>query len=240
MKQFLIILCLLVTLLSTLTYAAEETMPSTKKVIILLGPPGSGKGTQGARLSKELGLPHISTGDLFRENMKNETELGKKARAFIDKGQLVPDEIVLNMLFDRVSKPDCAKGYLLDGSPRTIPQAEAIDKFLGNTKIVALDLEVKDDVIVKRIAGRLSCKACGHIHNKYFSPPAAEGKCDKCGSALTQRSDDNETVVQERLKVYHAQTKPLIAFYKKKNVLVEINGEEQPDVVFKKLLAAVK
>ncbi len=154
----------------------------------------------------------------------------------MDKGLLVPDELVLEMLFDRVAKPDGVHGYLLDGFPRTIPQAEALDQYLGNTKVIALDLQVKDEAIMKRITGRLTCKQCGHIYNRFFSPPAAEGKCDKCNSELTQRSDDSEAVVKERLKVYHLQTEPLIEYYSKKNVLFHVNGEDQPDVVFKNLL----
>lgn len=213
----------------------------TKKVIILLGPPGSGKGTQAARISKELGTPHISTGDLFRENLSKKTELGQRAKGYMDQGKLVPDELVLEMLFDRVAKPDCAKGYLLDGFPRTIPQAEALDKALGKeTSIIALDLQVRDELIVKRITGRLTCKQCGHIHHREYSPPSNDNICDKCGGELIQRSDDTESVVKERLRVYHEQTKPLIAYYEKKNILVHINGEEKPEVVFKNLMNALK
>lgn len=241
MNKLLIVLCLFVSLFSSLIYATEDSMPATsKKVVILLGPPGSGKGTQAVRLSKELGIPHISTGDLFRENFSKNTPLGQKAKSYMDKGQLVPDELVLEMLFDRVAKPDSAHGYLLDGFPRTIPQAEALDKYLGSTKVLALDLQVRDEAIMKRITGRLTCKQCGHIYNRFFSPSATDGQCDKCGGELTQRSDDSEAVVTERLKVYHLQTEPLIEFYSKKGVLFHVNGEDQPDVVFKNLLNKAK
>lgn len=209
-----------------------------KKVIILLGPPGSGKGTQAVKLSKQQGIPHISTGDLFRENMSKNTPLGQKAKTYIEKGQLVPDGIVLDMVFDRVSKKDCEKGYLLDGSPRTIPQAEALDRLLKDEKVIVLNLDVSDDLIVKRISGRLTCSKCGNVHNLYFSPPA-EGKCEKCGSELVQRQDDAAPVVLERLKVYHEQTKPVISYYNKKKVLTTINGEKDPDQVFISLLKYV-
>lgn len=236
MKLLILGLYLFVSSLGLVVYAAEGT-PKGMKVIILMGPPGSGKGTQAIRITKELGIPHISTGDLFRENISNKTDLGKKARTFMDAGKLVPDEVVLDMLFDRVSRPDCAQGYLLDGFPRTIPQAQAFDASLSkNTQLIVLNLEVKDDVIIKRAVGRLSCKECGNIHNIYFSPPVKQGICDKCGGELVQRSDDKEEVVKERLRVYQAQTKPLVDYYSKKEVLISINGENSPDVVFKDLM----
>lgn len=212
-----------------------------QKVIILLGPPASGKGTQASRLAKEYKLPHISTGDLFRENIQKNTELGKTAKSYMDKGQLVPDDLVLDMLFDRVSRPDCQNGYVLDGFPRTIPQAEAFDKRLSKSAdVIVLNLEVADETLIKRTSGRVSCKQCGHIHNIYFSPPKAEGKCDKCGGELVQRADDKPEVVKERLKVYHAQTKPLIEYYKKQGKLVSIDGEKTPDQVFTDLKSAIK
>jgi adenylate kinase len=240
MKLIFLGLCLFISSFGLSVYAADPVQ-STKTVIILLGPPGSGKGTQAAGLTKELGIPHISTGDLFRENISKGTELGKKAKSFMDAGKLVPDELVLEMLFDRVSRPDCIKGYLLDGFPRTIPQAEALDlKLTQNSKVVALNLNVSDDLIIKRIEGRSSCKDCGHIHNKYFSPSAKEGICDKCGGELIQRNDDNAEVVKERLKVYHEQTEPLVAYYSKKGVLANVNGEKAPEEVAKDLLQQYK
>lgn len=210
-----------------------------RKVIILLGPPGSGKGTQAVQLSKKLGVPHVSTGDLFRENLSKNTELGKRANAFIEKGLLVPDAVVLDMLFDRVSKPDCIHGYLLDGFPRTIPQAEALDGKLNGTQAIAINLNVPDDVIIKRIGGRLTCSKCGHIHNLFYSPPKEKNKCDKCGSNLIQRKDDGPDVVTERLRVYHTQTEPLVDFYAKKGILTHIDGQQNPEVVFAQLLKIV-
>lgn len=235
--QFLILslICLAVPLL-----VYSQTVQQ-QKVIILLGPPASGKGTQASRLAAELKIPHISTGDLFRENIKNNTELGQQVKSIMDAGKLVPDEIVLDMLFDRVARPDCANGYVLDGFPRTIPQAESFDKRLSDKqKVIVLNLDVKDETLIKRTAGRLSCKACGHIQNKYFSPPAKDGVCDKCGGELVQRPDDKEEVVKERLRVYNAQTQPLIAYYTKQNKLKTINGEKSPDQVFAELKAAIQ
>lgn len=238
MQIFILALCLLMTMGAVLHSHEEKILP---RVIILLGPPGSGKGTQAVRLSKELGIPHISTGDLFRDHLSRNTDLGKRVKSYMEKGQLVPDELVLDMLFDRTSKPDSAKGYLLDGFPRTIPQAEALDKQLGkNANVIALNLQVRDEAIIKRMAGRLTCKACGHIHNKFLAPPSKEGACDKCGGELYQRSDDAANVVEERLRVYHAQTKPLIDFYKTKGVLIEINGEEAQEKVFSDLTRALQ
>lgn len=213
-------------------------MTLQRKVIILLGPPGSGKGTQAVRLAKQLQIPHISTGDLFRENLSKGTELGKKVRTFMDAGHLVPDALVLDMLFDRISHLDCALGYLLDGFPRTIPQAEAFDSRLtAHDDLIVLNLDVADDVIVKRIAGRLSCKQCGNIHHKDFSPPKVAGKCDKCQGELIQRPDDRAEVVKERLSVYHTQTEPLIAHYAKKKVLHTFNGEQAPNTVYEELIS---
>ncbi len=214
-------------------------MSKVQNVMILIGPPGSGKGTQAVRASKELSLPHISTGDLFRENLKKDTDLGKKVRSFIDAGKLVPDELVLEMLFRRISREDCAKGYFLDGFPRTIPQAEALDSFLsGTANVLALNLKCSDESVIKRISGRLTCKSCGHIYNKYFSAPKTEDQCDICGSSLIQRPDDHENVVEERLRVYKKQTEPLIEFYKNEKVLVDIQGENRPDIVYHDLIKA--
>lgn len=244
MQVLILGLTLAVTCVGSLLLAEDTSTPKTNslpRVVILLGPPGSGKGTQAVRLTKELGIPHISTGDLFRENIGNGTELGKKAKSYMDAGKLVPDEVVLDMLFDRVSRPDCAKGYLLDGFPRTIPQAEALDKFLkGKAELVVINLDVPDEAIVKRISGRLTCKDCGNIQNRYFSPPTEDGKCDLCGGELTQRADDKPEVVMERLRVYHAQTAPLVDFYSKQKVLTTINGQNNPETVYQDLLKAYK
>lgn len=241
MNIVMISICLLALLFGVALYASETGSAQARKIVILLGPPGSGKGTQAVRLSKELGLPHISTGDLFRDNLSRNTALGQKAKTYMESGKLVPDEVVLEMLFDRVSRPDCQKGYLLDGFPRTIPQAEALDKHLTkNDHVIALDLEVKDESIIKRISGRLTCKTGGHIQNKYFSPPKKEGVCDVCQGELVQRADDSADVVKERLRVYHEQTEPLISFYQKKGVLKQVNGENDPETVYKDLLKNLK
>lgn len=233
-------ICLCVLSIAAVSAAQAAGTTTDKTVIILLGPPGSGKGTQAVRITQKLGIPHISTGDLFRENISKNTELGQRAKSFMDTGKLVPDEVVLDMLFDRVSKPDCDKGYLLDGFPRTLPQAEALQKHLDKgTKLIVLNLEVPDDVIVKRAAGRLTCKVCGNVHNIHFSPPLKEGLCDKCGNALITRTDDKPEVVAERLRVYRSQTLPLVDYYKKKGVLHSVDGTQKPDDVFNALMKAM-
>ncbi|MFT5289736.1 MAG: adenylate kinase [Planctomycetota bacterium] len=205
----------------------------TPKIIVLLGAPGAGKGTQAARLSAACGIPHVSTGDLFRANLKQGTALGEKARGFMDQGLLVPDELVLDMLFDRVSAEDCASGYLLDGFPRTLPQAEALDGRLGDASgVQAVNLEVEEETIVLRASGRLLCHGCDTIAHRKFKPPAKEGVCDFCGGELYQRDDDKPDVVRERLRVYHDQTAPLVGYYQSKGILSAINGERTPDEVF--------
>lgn len=223
-------------------YAVMENSQSTKQVIILLGPPGSGKGTQAKRLTQLLSIPQISTGDLFRENINKNTSVGQKAKGFIDAGKLVPDEVVLEMLLTRVSQTDCANGYILDGFPRTIPQAEVLDQYLFTQQAQqrVLNLAVSEDVVIKRISGRLSCQKCGNIHNIYFSPPTIEGKCDKCGGDLIQRSDDRPEVVKERLRVYTEQTEPLIKYYDKKGVLITLDGEQNPEVLFQQIAPFVR
>ncbi len=200
-------------------------------VVVLLGPPGSGKGTQAVDLSKQLNVPHISVGDLFRAHKKENTELGRKVVQFIDKGLLVPDEITIDMLAERVSRPDCVQGYILDGFPRTINQAERLGDILDGKRLVVVNLHVDDDDLVKRLSGRLMCRQCGNIAHKYFSPPKKEGLCDVCGGELYQRDDDKEAVVTQRLDVYHTQTKPLIEFYQKRGVLLDINGAQAKEQV---------
>jgi adenylate kinase len=208
------------------------------QVLILLGAPGAGKGTQAVRLCAARSLAHISTGDLFRENLKKETALGKRAKGFMDAGQLVPDELVLEMLFDRVSKPDCRKGFLLDGFPRTIAQAEALEKRLGSgARVVVLSLRVPEPVLIERLTGRRTCSACGNIQHLLFSKPKVAGKCDKCGGALVQRSDDTVEVVKKRLDVYRAQTQPLEGFYAARKLLTEVDGNRAEDEVFRDLTA---
>ena len=206
--------------------------------IIMLGAPGAGKGSQASRIAKEYQLPHISTGDIFRANLKEETELGKRAKSFMDKGELVPDDITIAMLLDRIHKEDCKNGYILDGFPRTIPQAEALKEALAkkNEKIdLALDVEASDELIIKRMAGRRTCPACGAIYHIVTLPPKTEGICDRCGADLIQRKDDNEETVKNRLKIYHEVTEPLISYYKQEGILEEIDGAEELDKVFEKV-----
>ena len=206
--------------------------------IIMLGAPGAGKGSQASRIATEYQLPHISTGDIFRANLKEETELGKRAKSFMDKGELVPDDITIAMLLDRIHKEDCKNGYILDGFPRTIPQAEALKEALAkkNEKIdLALDVEATDELIIKRMAGRRTCPTCGAIYHIVTLPPKTEGICDRCGADLIQRKDDNEETVKNRLKIYHEVTEPLISYYKKEGILEEIDGAEELDKVFEKV-----
>lgn len=205
-------------------------MPAS--IVILLGAPGAGKGTQATRLASFRRSPHVSTGDLLRENRKQGTELGKQAQQHMDAGRLVPDELVLAMLFDRVARPDCVDGYILDGFPRTLAQAEALDKHIAGSSLQVFEVQVSDATIVERAAGRLTCKACGNTQHQRFSPPKVAGRCDKCGGELAQRPDDRAEVVRERLRVYHEQARPLVAYYARKGCLKPIDGERAPDVVF--------
>lgn len=212
-----------------------------KLIVILLGPPGSGKGTQAKLLSSALSIPQISTGDLFREHMRTDTALGLKAKNFINAGQLVPDDLVLEMVNERVKASDCHHGFLLDGFPRTIPQAEAIEKtLLENAHLVVLNLMVDDEVIVKRAEGRLVCKQCGSVYNRFFSPPRHENLCDKCGGQLYHREDDRAEVVKERLRVYNIQTKPLLEYYSRYHGLISINGDDSTAKVFEELKAYIE
>jgi len=210
---------------------------SASRVIILLGPPGAGKGTQAVRLAAELGIAHVATGDLFRENLSQGTDLGKRAKGYMEAGKLVPDELVLEMLFDRVAKPDCAEGYLLDGFPRTLTQAKALTEALGDQPYVTLLLEVDDEVLVGRASGRLLCRNCTNIHHDTFSPPKVEGKCDACGGELYRRKDDTAEVVRERLVVFHTETQPMIDYYRELGSLKVVDGSQKPDAVFAALKA---
>ncbi|MDO4960241.1 MAG: adenylate kinase [Eubacteriales bacterium] len=211
--------------------------------IVMLGAPGAGKGTQALNIAKEFGIPHISTGDIFRANIKNQTELGMKAKSYMDKGALVPDDITIGMLLDRIAEKDCENGFVLDGFPRTIPQAESLKAALTlqNTAIDhAVDIEVPDEVITTRMGGRRSCPKCGGTYHVVFNAPKKEGICDNCGSELTQRADDKPETVLERLKTYHEQTQPLIDFYNKEGVLDTVDGTQKPDEVLKCILGALK
>ncbi len=208
--------------------------------IIMLGAPGAGKGTQAKMIADKYQIPHISTGDIFRANIKNGTELGKEAKKYMDQGLLVPDELTVKILLDRVAQPDCVKGYVLDGFPRTIPQAEVLDKALTelNDKIdYAINVDVPDENIVKRMSGRRACVACGATYHIEHIPPKKEGVCDKCGETLILRDDDKPETVLNRLKVYHDQTQPLIDFYTKKGVLKSVDGTVDMQDVFASIVA---
>lgn len=210
--------------------------------LLIMGPPGGGKGTQCEVLTKELNITHISTGDMFRENVKAGTELGKKAKEYMDAGQLVPDELVVAMVKDRLSKPDCANGFLLDGFPRTIPQAEALDAALAEMGIkldAVLNIAVPRAKLLDRLTGRRVCRSCGATYHVIFNPPAEEGKCGKCGGELYQRSDDTEATVNQRLDVYEAQTAPLIDYYGKQGLLRETDGDQEIGKVTKDILASI-
>ena len=207
--------------------------------IVMLGAPGAGKGTQADKIAEKYNIPHISTGDIFRSNIKAGTELGKKAKSFIDQGLLVPDEVTIGMLLDRIHEVDCENGYILDGFPRTIPQAESLTAALeenGEAIDFALDVEVPDANIVNRMAGRRACLKCGATYHTEFAAPKKEGICDKCGSELVLRDDDKSETVQKRLEVYHEQTHPLIDYYKKKGVLHAIDGTLSMETVFKNIV----
>lgn len=207
--------------------------------IIMLGAPGAGKGTQAKKIAEKYRIPHISTGDIFRANIKGGTELGKKAKTFIDQGLLVPDEITIGMLMDRIKDTDCVNGYVLDGFPRTIPQAECLSEALegmGEAIDYAVNVDVPDESIVNRMSGRRACLACGATYHITFNPPKVEGLCDVGGEELVLRDDDKPETVQKRLSVYHDQTQPLIDYYKKANVLMEVDGTQNMDVVFQNIV----
>ncbi len=212
------------------------------KYIVLLGPPGAGKGTQAQIIAEKYELVHVSSGDLFRENLKNETELGKLAQTFMKRGELVPDDVTIAMVRDRLSRPDCRNGALLDGFPRTPAQAEALaemlKEFSGGVNLVPF-ISVPSDVLIERLSGRWTCKANGHVFHEKFNPPAIAGVCDLDGSELYQRDDDKPETVKNRIKVYHDQTAPLIAFYKENGLLAEVDGTKSIDEVTTALLQAI-
>ncbi|MCB9420780.1 MAG: adenylate kinase [Ardenticatenaceae bacterium] len=213
------------------------------RFVVLMGGPGAGKGTQAKRLQETLNLPQVSTGDLFRENLRNNTELGKLAATYIDKGDLVPDEVTIAIVKERLSREDCANGALLDGFPRTIAQADAFEQLLaemGERVHVVPYIHVTPEVLLKRLAGRWTCKSCGHVYHTVFNPPLKEGICDLDGSPLYQRDDDTEETQKRRIEVYFEQTAPLLAYYRDKGLLVEVNGEQSIELVQKDLVQAVK
>ena len=203
--------------------------------IIMLGAPGAGKGTQAKKIAEKYSIPHISTGDIFRANIKNGTELGKKAKEYMDQGLLVPDELTCDLVVDRINQEDCANGYILDGFPRTIPQAEALDaalKKMGTSIDYAIDVDVPDSNIVNRMSGRRACVGCGATYHLVFNAPKKEGICDVCGEKLILRDDDQPETVQKRLTVYHDQTQPLIDYYKNAGVLKTVDGTADMEDVF--------
>ena len=208
--------------------------------IVMLGAPGAGKGTQAKMIADKYQVPHISTGDIFRANIKNGTELGKEAKKYMDQGLLVPDELTVKLLLDRVANPDCANGYVLDGFPRTIPQAEVLDAALtelGDKIDYAVNVDVPDENIVKRMSGRRACLSCGATYHIEHIPPKVEGICDKCGQELVLREDDKPETVMKRLNVYHEQTQPLIDFYSNKGILKSVDGTVDMKDVFNAIVA---
>lgn len=207
--------------------------------IIMLGAPGAGKGTQAKMIAEKYSIPHVSTGDIFRANIKNGTELGMEAKKYMDQGQLVPDELTVKILLDRVAQPDCEKGYVLDGFPRTIPQAEVLDNALaklGESIDYAINVDVPDENIVKRMSGRRACPGCGATYHIEHVPSKKEGICDTCGQTLVLRDDDKPETVLNRLKVYHDQTQPLIDFYTNKGVLKTVDGTVDMKDVFAEII----
>ncbi|RLI88670.1 MAG: adenylate kinase [Archaeoglobales archaeon] len=211
--------------------------------LILLGPPGSGKGTQAKFIVEKYGIPQISTGDMLREAVAKGTELGKKAKEYMDKGQLVPDEVVIGIVKERLKQPDCEKGFILDGFPRTLPQAEALDKMLeelGKKIDGVINIHVPEEEVVKRIVNRRSCRNCGAVYHLIYNPPKEEGKCDKCGGELYQRDDDKEETVRNRYKVYRDQTEPLIDYYQKKGLLYNVDGTKTIEEVSKEVEAILE
>ncbi|MGB4661713.1 MAG: adenylate kinase [Mobilitalea sp.] len=211
--------------------------------IIMLGAPGAGKGTQAKKVSAKYGIPHISTGDIFRTNIKNGTDLGKKAKVFMDQGLLVPDEVVVDLVVDRFKEADCENGYVLDGFPRTIPQAEALDAALAKNNDAieyAIDIDMPDEQIITRMTGRRACINCGGTYHTVYIPTKIEGICDVCGGQLVLRDDDKPETVKKRLDVYHEQTQPLINYYQNKNILKSVDGSKDSDVVFEEIVKIVE
>lgn len=210
--------------------------------IVLLGGPGSGKGTQARMLVEVLGVPHVASGDLFREHLQGNTALGQKARVYIEQGDLVPDQITVDMVRERLSQPDCQKGVILDGFPRTVSQAEALDKILaeqGRSLDLVAYIKVSNETLLKRLSGRWLCQQCGAIYHMLTDPPRVAGVCDVCGGTLVQREDDRPEVQQRRIEVYWAQTMPLIAYYRERGLLAKIDGEQEVAAVHAQILKAI-
>lgn len=210
--------------------------------LVLIGPPGSGKGTQAKRMAEELGFVHLSTGDILREAVREGTPLGLEAKKYMEEGRLVPDEVVIGIVRERLRSPECEKGVVFDGFPRTISQAEALDRILeelGRRLDRVVEVEVSEEEVLRRLTGRRTCRNCGAMYHVFFEPPKVEGVCDKCGGPLYQREDDKEDVIKERLRVYRKDTEPLISYYEKKGVLVKVKGEGPIEEVKQRLLEAI-
>jgi adenylate kinase len=222
--------------------AIKKEMETMLTFIVLLGPPGAGKGTQAKLISDKMGLPHISSGDIFRENLKAQTELGQQAQGYMNRGELVPDGLTIAMIRERLSRPDCAGGAILDGFPRTPAQADALAEMLaglnGRVSIVPY-ISVPAEVLIDRLSGRWSCRTNGHVYHEKFNPPQVAGVCDIDGSELYQREDDKSETVKRRIQVYMEQTAPLIAYYQGRGLLAELDGTQEIDVVGQQLLAAI-
>lgn len=207
--------------------------------LIFLGAPGAGKGTQAREVAKRFGIPQVSTGDMLRDAVKRQTALGLAAKAKMEAGGLVPDEVVCGIVEERAGEPDCQNGFILDGFPRTIAQAQFVDRMLagkGHGRPQVLDIEVDEDLLLKRLTGRQTCSVCGEIYNIHFNPPKVEGVCDKDGGKLLHRADDNEISIRQRLEAYHQQTSPLIEYYRSQGVLLEVDGNKEPEVIAKGLV----
>jgi adenylate kinase len=211
--------------------------------VVLLGPPGSGKGTQAKRLVEVLGTPHVSSGDLFRHHLSEGTELGKRAQSYMEKGELVPDDVTVDMVIERISRPDCEEGVILDGFPRTLTQAQALDEELerrGQSITIAPLIQVSDEEVMRRLTARRVCEDCGAVYNVVFNPPEEEGICDVCGADLYQREDDNPETVRHRLYTYYKETSPLIGYYFARDLLAEIDGEQTVEEVQQDLREAIE
>ncbi|NLY66300.1 MAG: adenylate kinase [Tissierellia bacterium] len=211
--------------------------------LVLLGPPGAGKGTQASAIISKYSIPHISTGDIFRANIKNGTELGKQVEAYMNKGLLVPDELVVSIVKDRLTEEDCKDGFLLDGFPRTVNQAEALDEELKKMNLKldkVVNIQVGKEILIERAIGRRICKNCGATYHIKFNPPKEENICDKCGGKLHQRDDDKVETVEKRIEVYHEQTKPLIEYYDKKGLLLNVDGTKPVEEVFNEIIASLE
>lgn len=212
-----------------------------RRALIFLGPPGAGKGTQAKEVAKAFSVPHLSTGDMFRDHVARGTELGRKAKPIMERGELVPDEIVLGMVEERIDRPDCTGGCVFDGFPRTIGQAEQLDRMLESRGFgtLVVHIAVESNALFRRLTGRRSCKVCGEIYNIYDRPPKVEGRCDKDGGELVHRADDREDVIRERLAAYERQTKPLIEYYRARRVLADVDGGEGMDQVTRSVMGVV-